>query len=230
MDTLPQVWGQCAWWLPPVLLDAAIKGALLLLAASVATAAMRKASASARQIVWVLALAGMLVVPALSAVLPGLNVLPRWAHVELAPPTPPANVADQPAMAVAPPDDQAGALDAAGPLPDDALAGTSGWDEESPSPASDGRAAPAEPADAQPADAALAGAADKADPVAAGDAVSASPLGAVRERLAVSGRANAGTGSRRAIGGSAHDHCTGRAQARRAQPRHGLKLVTASRR
>ena len=48
----------------PVLIDAAIKAAALLLLAAAATAIMRKASAAGRQLVWFLAMVGLLVLPA----------------------------------------------------------------------------------------------------------------------------------------------------------------------
>ena len=68
-------------WLP-VLLDAAMKGTVLLAVAGLAVTAMRKASAAARQMVWVLALAGMLALPLLSRALPSWQVLPNWIRPE----------------------------------------------------------------------------------------------------------------------------------------------------
>ncbi|KPK79636.1 MAG: hypothetical protein AMJ81_12980, partial [Phycisphaerae bacterium SM23_33] len=44
--------------------------------------AMRKASAAARQLVWLLAMASLLVLPVLSVALPAWQVLPGWARVE----------------------------------------------------------------------------------------------------------------------------------------------------
>ncbi len=76
----------------PVLLDWAAKGMIVLTGAGVATLLMRKASASARHLVWALAMASVLLLPVLSAVLPGWHVLPRWVLMpqEKASPTMPA--------------------------------------------------------------------------------------------------------------------------------------------
>jgi len=54
----------------PLLLDLAVKGTAVLLAAFVVTLMMRRASAAARHAVWTLTLAGLLLLPAL-ALLPG---------------------------------------------------------------------------------------------------------------------------------------------------------------
>ncbi len=62
----------------PVLLDWAAKGVIVLAGAGVATLLMRKASASARHLVWALAMASVLLLPVLSAALPGWHMLPRW--------------------------------------------------------------------------------------------------------------------------------------------------------
>jgi len=67
----------------PVLLDATVKATVLLLAAAVAALALRKVSASARQMVWVLALAGLIVLPLASAALPSWAILPGWATFEM---------------------------------------------------------------------------------------------------------------------------------------------------
>ena len=61
-------------WLP-VLLDAAVKGVVLLAVAGLLALAMRKASAAARQMVWLGALAALLALPLASAALPGWQVL-----------------------------------------------------------------------------------------------------------------------------------------------------------
>ena len=66
----------------PALLDATMKGLLVLALAAAATAAMRRASAAARQLVWLLAIASLLVLPALSVALPAWQVLPSWARLE----------------------------------------------------------------------------------------------------------------------------------------------------
>jgi beta-lactamase regulating signal transducer with metallopeptidase domain/Leucine-rich repeat (LRR) protein len=62
----------------PVLIDAAVKGAVVLAAAWVATACMRRCSAAARHLVWCLAIAGLLLLPLLCWALPGWHVLPHW--------------------------------------------------------------------------------------------------------------------------------------------------------
>ena len=65
----------------PAMLDAAVKGAVLLAAAWMVVALMRKASAASRQLVWLLALAGLLALPVVSALAPSWQVLPGWAKV-----------------------------------------------------------------------------------------------------------------------------------------------------
>src|SRR5689334_1541137 len=55
-----------------ILLDAVIKASLVLALTAVAAAALRRASASARHLVWTLGLMGALAAPALSL------ALPRW--------------------------------------------------------------------------------------------------------------------------------------------------------
>lgn len=57
-----------------VLIDVALKGALLLGLGTIITALMRRRSAAARHAVWACALAGTLAVPVVSAVLPAWNV------------------------------------------------------------------------------------------------------------------------------------------------------------
>lgn len=63
------------------LADAAVKGTALLALAAIAAAALRRDSAATRHLVWLVAVVALLVVPALSAVLPGWRVLPGWAAV-----------------------------------------------------------------------------------------------------------------------------------------------------
>ena len=64
-------------WLP-ILLDAAIKGMIVLGLAALASLSMRRASASARHLVWFLVLVSLPALPILSATLPDWGVLPGW--------------------------------------------------------------------------------------------------------------------------------------------------------
>src|SRR5437762_11134185 len=64
-----------AW---PLLLDSSLKGATLLTLALILAFALRKASAAARHLVWLGAMAALLVLPILSGLLPGWRVLPAW--------------------------------------------------------------------------------------------------------------------------------------------------------
>jgi beta-lactamase regulating signal transducer with metallopeptidase domain/endonuclease YncB( thermonuclease family) len=59
-----------------LLLDAALKGSVLLLLAWAATRLLRRASAAARHLVWSAALAGVVLLPVLGAVVPRWRVLP----------------------------------------------------------------------------------------------------------------------------------------------------------
>src|SRR4051794_31339745 len=63
----------------PALLSAAAGSVVVLTLTGLAAAMMRRASAAARHQVWTLGLAGVLVLPVLSATLPGWHVLPRPA-------------------------------------------------------------------------------------------------------------------------------------------------------
>jgi len=67
----------------PVLLDAAVKGTALLVAAGLLTLCMRRTSAAPRHAVWLLAMGGLLALPLLSTTLPGWRILPNWCHVEV---------------------------------------------------------------------------------------------------------------------------------------------------
>jgi beta-lactamase regulating signal transducer with metallopeptidase domain len=69
-----------AAWLP-VLVDATVKGTVILIVASVVSLLVRRASAATRHLVWFLALVGLLGLPALSVALPGWQVLPGWLGV-----------------------------------------------------------------------------------------------------------------------------------------------------
>ncbi len=61
-----------------MLADSAIKAAVLLCAAVVATVLLGRDSASTRHFVWLLAMVSILLVPLLSAILPQWRVLPAW--------------------------------------------------------------------------------------------------------------------------------------------------------
>ena len=62
----------------PLLVEALIKGSVLLLIAASAAVALRRASAATRNLIWVLALGAILLLPAISAVGPQWHVLPSW--------------------------------------------------------------------------------------------------------------------------------------------------------
>src|SRR5678816_4932628 len=63
----------------PVIFDSAIKGTVLLALVAIAIVCMRKTSADARHLAWMLGIIGLLLLPLCSAVLPGWRVLPAWA-------------------------------------------------------------------------------------------------------------------------------------------------------
>ena len=70
------------------LLDIAIKATAILTIAWAASTAMRRTSAAARHLVWLMAVAGVLILPALSVILPSWQVLPRNVPMETtAPPS-----------------------------------------------------------------------------------------------------------------------------------------------
>jgi beta-lactamase regulating signal transducer with metallopeptidase domain len=89
-------------------LDAAVRGTFILLAALGATALMRNASASARHLVWMAALAALLVLPIARGFVPEWRVLPPVPATVLAP-----SVADPAPRAAAP---SANVPDQAAPL------------------------------------------------------------------------------------------------------------------
>ncbi|MCX5676785.1 MAG: M56 family metallopeptidase, partial [Planctomycetota bacterium] len=92
-----------AAWLP-VLVDAAVKGTVVLVVALVVSLLARRASAAARHLVWFLALVGLLGLPALSVALPGWQVLPGWIDLT------PATVSESPGAARAAPSAGSAAL------------------------------------------------------------------------------------------------------------------------
>jgi beta-lactamase regulating signal transducer with metallopeptidase domain/uncharacterized membrane protein len=65
----------------PVLMDSAVKGTALLVVAAIAALTLRRDSAATRHLVWLLAMAAVLVVPVLSAMLPRWRVLPEWVRI-----------------------------------------------------------------------------------------------------------------------------------------------------
>ena len=83
MNTLLELLQRWAFDALPILLDVAVKGMVLLAIAGVLVLAMRKASAAARQVVWLLALAALLALPIASAILPSWGVLPGWVKFEM---------------------------------------------------------------------------------------------------------------------------------------------------
>jgi beta-lactamase regulating signal transducer with metallopeptidase domain len=68
-----------------VLADSAIKSAVLLCVAGAVALVLRRDSAATRHLVWLTAIVALLVVPALSVVLPEWRVLPGWAAVDHGP-------------------------------------------------------------------------------------------------------------------------------------------------
>jgi beta-lactamase regulating signal transducer with metallopeptidase domain/HEAT repeat protein len=83
MDTLAMIDldALARWWMV-VAVDVGLKGLAILVAAAVAVALLRRRSASVRHAVWMLALGGLLVLPALALGLPGWRILPEWADTE----------------------------------------------------------------------------------------------------------------------------------------------------
>jgi hypothetical protein len=61
-----------------LLLDSAVKGALLLVFAAAVALMLRRDSSATRHLVWLVAIVAMLFVPVLSALLPQWRVLPGW--------------------------------------------------------------------------------------------------------------------------------------------------------
>ena len=68
-------------WLP-MLLDATIKGAALLVLAGIAVSCIPRTSAAMRHAVWLMAMVGLLLLPLMSIALPGLRVLPEWCSLQ----------------------------------------------------------------------------------------------------------------------------------------------------
>lgn len=71
IDSLHWLTRAADWPAAPLFVDTIVKATLLLMGAGLAAAVLRRASAAARHRVWRLALAGLLVLPALVTLLPG---------------------------------------------------------------------------------------------------------------------------------------------------------------
>ena len=74
----------------PVLVDSALKGAILLAMVLAAVVLLRRGSAALRHLVLVVAMVGLLVLPVLSVSLPGWRVLPAWAQARVEEPATPS--------------------------------------------------------------------------------------------------------------------------------------------
>lgn len=68
------------------LVDSAAKGTVLLGLAAIAAVGLRRDSAATRHLVWLFAMVALLVVPAMSVMLPEWRVLPSWAGMMVASP------------------------------------------------------------------------------------------------------------------------------------------------
>lgn len=86
----------------PILLDGAAKGIAVMALAWAATGVMGKASAAARHLVWFCALASLLLLPALSVLLPAWRILPAWGVVATPSPARQATASPAPGPALAP--------------------------------------------------------------------------------------------------------------------------------
>ena len=80
--------------LMPLVFDSALKGASLLVVATLCALLLCRASAATRHLVWLVAVIALLAVPVLSVALPQWRVLPRWAVVR-AKPVPSGEVRDR---------------------------------------------------------------------------------------------------------------------------------------
>ena len=87
----------------PLLVDSALKGAALLTLAGLLALALRRASAAARHLVWLIALAALLMLPMMSAMLPGWRVLPAWTSIAPSDSSPPSIAMDSSPAELQPP-------------------------------------------------------------------------------------------------------------------------------
>ena len=71
----------------PILVDAALKGTVVLALAGLLVLCMRRTSAARRHAVWLAAMVCLLGLPLLSLVLPGWQVLPHWCSLSSGPTT-----------------------------------------------------------------------------------------------------------------------------------------------
>ena len=92
-----------------LLVDSAVKGTAILVLAAIAAVILSRDSAATRHLVWLLAFASLLAVPALSATLPHWRVLPEWA-----------GISPQPVRVDKSPPSSAVPADGAAPLPQSA--------------------------------------------------------------------------------------------------------------
>jgi hypothetical protein len=75
----------------PILVDSAVKGLAVLAVVGLVVLQMRNASAASRHLAWTVGMAGLLILPILSAVLPQWRILPSWMDVVVEKGFPPAS-------------------------------------------------------------------------------------------------------------------------------------------
>ena len=77
------MWQQWSADLLPALVDMAVKGSIVFALAGLLVLSMRRTSAAQAQAVWLAGMVCLLVLPVLSAVLPGWQVLPEWCTLSV---------------------------------------------------------------------------------------------------------------------------------------------------